>query len=174
MHIVASTRYGNGEGLHVPVPQDCLGLSDRPTIQLAALRPDIESKPSIGDAALVRRRAGLGVLVEFIGGNVVDRENELDSLGLGLFYQSSNLLRYRLVEEGVANLRGSSALGRGGKGWCMEGTDIDALKSLLEGEGHATGDNERIDLDQNTFISGKRDRWQYNWRHTLSNILSIS
>ena len=41
----------------------------------------------------------------------------------------------------------------------MKGTDINSLKSLLKGEGHATSDNERVDLDRNTFMSGKRDRW---------------
>ena len=45
---------------------------------------------------------------------------------------------------------------RGGR--CMKGTDLDALKSLLKGECHATGDNERVDLDRNTFVSDKRDR----------------
>ena len=132
MHIVASTRYGNGEGLHVPVPEDGLCLSDRLTIQLAALRPDIESKPSIGNAALVGRRAGLGVLVEFVGGNVVDRENELDALGLGLFYQPSNLLRSRLVEEGVANLRGSSVLGEGGKDGAWKGQTLTPSRVFLK------------------------------------------
>ena len=53
---------GKEKWLHVPVPEDCLRLSDRLTIQLAALRPDIESKPPIGNTTLVRRRAGLGVL----------------------------------------------------------------------------------------------------------------
>ena len=129
------------QGRHVPVPEDCLRLSDRLTIQLTALRSNIESNPSIGNTTLVRRRAGLGVLVEFVGGDVVGRENELDALRLGLFYQPSNLLGSRLVEEGVADLWGSSALGEG-EGRCMEGTNLDALKSLLEGEGHAAGDNE--------------------------------
>jgi hypothetical protein len=41
----------------------------------------------------------------------------------------------------------------------MEGTDLDAFKGLLEGEGHTTSDNERVDLDRNTFVSGKSDRW---------------
>ena len=119
IHFVASTRYlsvvvkWKEKGLHVPVPEDCLRLSDRLTIQLAALRPDIESKPPIGNTTLVRRRAGLGVLVEFVGGDVVDWENELDAFGLGLFYQPSNLLGSRLVEEGVADLWSLSALGEG-------------------------------------------------------------
>jgi hypothetical protein len=162
------------EGLHPPVPQDGLRLSDRLAIQLAALWSDIKSKPSIGNTALVRRRTSLGVLVELVGGDVVDWENKLDALGLGLFYQRSNLLGARLVEERVADLRGSSGLGEGGKGWCTEGTDLDAFKSLLEGESHTTSDNKRVDLDRNTYISGKRDRWQYNWQRTLSNIFSIS
>ena len=86
------------KGFHPPIPQDSLRLSDCLTIQFAALWSDIKSKPSIGNTALVRRLTGLGVLVELVGGDVVDWENELDALGLGLFYQPSNLLGARLVE----------------------------------------------------------------------------
>ena len=88
--------------------EDCLRLSDRLTIQLAAHRSDIMAKPSIGNTTLIRRRAGQDVLLKFVGGDVVDWENELDALGLGLFHQPSNLLVSRLVEDGAADLQGSS------------------------------------------------------------------
>ena len=124
---------GKEKRLHVPVPEDCLRLSDRLTIQLAALRPDIESKPPIGNTTLVRRRAGLGVLVELVGGDVVDWENELDALGLGLFYQPSNLLGSRLVEEGVADLWGWSVSGKtGGKDGAWKGRTLTPSRVFLK------------------------------------------
>ena len=89
---------------HVPIPQDGPRLGDRITVQLAALRSDIESKPPIRNTGLVRRLPGLRVFVELVGGDVVDGENELDTLGLCLFYERSNLLRARWVKERVANL----------------------------------------------------------------------
>ena len=139
IHFVASTRYlsvvvkWKEKGLHVPVPEDCLRLSDRLTIQLAALRSDIESKPPIGNTTLVRRRACLGVLVELVGGDVVDWENELDAFGLGLFYQSSNLLGSRLVEEGVADLWGWSVSGKtGGKDGAWKGRTLTPSRVFLK------------------------------------------
>jgi hypothetical protein len=135
-HLVAYTRYSSvvvkwKKGLHAPIPQDGFRLSDRITIRLAALRYDIDSKSSIGNAALVRRRTGPGVLV---GGDIVDRENELDILRLGLFYK---------VKEGVADLRGPRESGKGRKGWC---TDVDAF------EYYTTSDNERVDLDRKMYV----------------------
>ena len=56
----------------------------------------------------------------------------------------------------------------------MEGTDLDAFERLLEGEGHTTSDNERVDLDRGSCVSGKSYRWWMQSRRTLSNMLSIS
>ena len=87
-----------------PVPEDCLHLSDSLTIQLAALRSDIESKPPIGNTTLVPRRASLGVLVESVGGDESAGRTSLTGLGLG-FSIGPATLGSRLFEEGIADLR---------------------------------------------------------------------
>lgn len=51
--------------------------------------------------------AYLGILVELVGGDVVNGEDELDIVLLGLLDQRGYLLRASSIEEGVADLRGT-------------------------------------------------------------------
>jgi hypothetical protein len=48
--------------------------------------------------------AHLGVVRKLVGGNVVDGEVELDTLGLGLLDELGDLLRTSLVEQRLADL----------------------------------------------------------------------
>lgn len=49
--------------------------------------------------------AYLGVRGELVGGDVVDGEDDLDVLGLGLLQEGLSLAGAGLVEEGVSNLK---------------------------------------------------------------------
>lgn len=105
---------------HAPVPEDRLGGQHGLTEKLAALWACIETHPTIGDTLLLGSTASLhegvsdgtatqnisdlGVLVKLVSGDVVDRENELDIVGVCLFDESSNLFRAVLVEKGVSDL----------------------------------------------------------------------
>ncbi|KAI6777240.1 hypothetical protein HG530_001185 [Fusarium avenaceum] len=108
------------------VPEDGLGLSDGLLVELDGLVAAVKSLPAVGDTVLVGGVASVGVLVELVGSDVVDGENELNALGLGLLNEAANSLGTGLVEERV--------------------TDGDVLEGLLEGEGHATADDEGVDL----------------------------
>ena len=46
----------------------------------------------------------LGILIEFIRSDVVDRENDLNIASLGLLYERGDLLRARSIEKRLANL----------------------------------------------------------------------
>jgi hypothetical protein len=50
----------------------------------------------------------LGVVRELVGGDVVDGEVELDTLGLGLLDELGDLLRTSLVEQRLADLSESA------------------------------------------------------------------
>ena len=50
--------------------------------------------------------ADLGILVELVGGNVVNRENDLDVALLSLLDERSDLLGSRNVKERLPNLKG--------------------------------------------------------------------
>jgi hypothetical protein len=108
------------------VPEDGLGLGDGLLVELDGLLTTVKSLPAVGDTILVGGVASVGVLVKLVGGDVVDREDELDALLLGLLNEVTDGLGAGLVEEGVS--------------------DGDVLESLLEGEGHATADDEGVDL----------------------------
>jgi hypothetical protein len=108
------------------VPEDRLALLDRLSEEFPTLRSSVETHDSLGDTLLVGRRADFGVLVELVGGDVVDGEDELDVLRLGLLDEGGDLLGAVLVEERVA--------------------DRDVVEGLLEGESHAAADDEGVDL----------------------------
>lgn len=120
-----------GEGLKLEdtgwaVPEDGLGLVDGLVDELDGLLASVESQVSVGDTGLVGGGAGLRISAELVGGDVVNWQDKLDVVLLGLLDQVSDNLAASLIEQAVA--------------------DLDALKSLLEGEGHATTDDERVDL----------------------------
>lgn len=110
------------------VPEDGLGLGDGLLVEGDTLLAAVETHPAVGDTLSVGGVASLGVLVELVGGDVVDGQDDLDVLGLGLLDQLSNSLGASLVKEGAAN--------------------GDVLEGLLEGKGHATADDEGVDLVQ--------------------------
>lgn len=108
------------------VPQDGLGLTNGLLEQLNGLLTTVKAHPSIRDTILVSSEASVGVLVELVGSDEVDRQDNLDVLGLGLLDQLGNGLSTGLVEERVAN--------------------GEVVLDLLEGESHATADDEGVDL----------------------------
>lgn len=108
------------------VPEDGLGVGDGLLVELDGLVAAVKSLPAVRDTVLVGGVASVGVLVELVGGDVINGEDELDALGLGLLNEAADSLGTGLVEERV--------------------TDGDVLEGLLEGEGHATADNEGVDL----------------------------
>jgi hypothetical protein len=108
------------------VPKDGLGLGNGLLVELDGLLTAVKSLPAVGDTVLVGSVASVGVLVELVGGDVVDGEDELDVLLLGLLNEVTDGLGAGLIEEGVS--------------------DGDVLEGLLEGEGHATADDEGVDL----------------------------
>lgn len=110
------------------VPEDGLGVVNSLLVELNGLGAAVKTHPAVGNARLVSGRANLGILVELVGGDVVDGKDELDVVGLGLLDELADGLGAGLVKEGVTN--------------------ADVLESLLEGEGHATANDEGVDLVQ--------------------------
>lgn len=108
------------------VPEDGLGLVDGLGEELDRLLAAVETHPAVGNAVLVRGVASVGVLVELVGNGEVDGEDELDVVLLGLLDKVRDNLGASLIEERVA--------------------DGHVLEGLLEGEGHATADDEGVDL----------------------------
>ena len=120
-----------GELLHLEdtggtVPQDGLGLVDGSLVELDGLLAAVEAHPAVGNTGLVGGGGSVGGRAESVGGDVVDGQDELDVVLLGLLDEAGDLLGAGLVEERVA--------------------DADALERLLEGEGHAAADDEQVDL----------------------------
>lgn len=108
------------------VPQNGLGLVNSLLVQLDGLITTVKAHPSIRDTILVSGEASVGVLVKLVGGDEVGRQDNLDVLGLGLLDQLGNGLGAGLVEERVAN--------------------GEVVEDLLEGESHATADDEGVNL----------------------------
>lgn len=108
------------------VPEDGLGLINGLLVELDRLLAAVETHPAVRNTIGIGGLASVGILVELIGGDVVDGENNLDVVLLGLFDQITDSLGAGLIEEGGAN------------GHFVE--------SLLEGESHATADDEGVDL----------------------------
>lgn len=110
------------------VPQDGLSSGNGLLVQLDTLLANIETHVAVGDTVGVGGIAGLSVGGELVGRDVVDGEDDLDVVLLGLLGDFADDLATGLVEEGVS--------------------DLDALKGLLEGESHGTGDDEAVDLGE--------------------------
>lgn len=122
-----------GEGLELEdtggtVPEDGLGLSDGLLVKLDTLRANIQTHVAVGDTGGVGSGTNGGIGGELIGGDVVNGEDDLDVVLLGLLDDLADNLAAGLVEETVA--------------------DLDVLKGLLEGESHSTGDDEAVNLGQ--------------------------
>ncbi|KAJ6445317.1 hypothetical protein O9K51_00076 [Purpureocillium lavendulum] len=124
--LCAVGKVGELEDAGGAVPKDRLGVGDGLLVQLDRLLAAVEAHPALGDAVGVGGLARLGVLCELVGRDVVDGEHHLDALGLGLGHEVGHRLGAGLVEERVANGH--------------------AVERLLEGEGHAAADDERVDL----------------------------
>lgn len=122
-----------GEGLQLKdtggtVPENSLGFTNSLLVGFHTLGTDIKTKPAIGNTFGVGGAADLGISAEFAGSHVVDRQNNLDVVLLCLFNDIADGLAAGLVEQGV--------------------TDLDVLKGLLEGERHATGDDQAVDFGE--------------------------
>ena len=95
--------------------------------------------------AAQKRRTHGRVLVELVSSNEVDREDNLDVPLLGLLHEGTDLLGASLVEERVTDLRKRRRQEIDifhGRNWSYG----DVLEDLLEGEGHTTANDERVDL----------------------------
>lgn len=108
------------------VPEDGLGLGNGLLEELGGLLTAVKTHPAIGDTLSIGGVADGGISGELVGSDVVDGEDNLDILLLGLLDELGNGLGASLVEEGA--------------------TDRDVLEGLLEGESHATADDEGVDL----------------------------
>lgn len=133
-HSSVESSLGSGsEGLQLEntrgsVPKYSLGLSDGLLVGLDTVLANIQAHEAVRDALLVCGVANLRVGSELISGDVVDGENDLDVVGLGLLHDLTDDLATGLVEQTVA--------------------DLDTLESLLEGECHTTGDDQAVDLGE--------------------------
>lgn len=110
------------------VPEDGLGLSDGLLVGLDTVLANIQTHEAVRDALLICGVTNLRVGSELISGDVVDGENDLDVVGLGLLHDLTDDLATGLVEQTVS--------------------DLDALESLLEGKCHTTGDDQAVDLGE--------------------------
>jgi hypothetical protein len=122
-----------GEGLELEdtwwaVPEDGLGLVDGLVDELDGLGSGVESHPSVRNAGLIGGGASLGIRGELVAGDVVNWQDKLDVVLLGLLDQVADDLAASLIEQAVA--------------------DLDALEGLLEGKRHATADDDRVDLGE--------------------------
>ena len=124
---------GVGEGLELEdtggtVPEDGLGLRNGGLVELDGLGADIQTHVAVGDTGGISGSSDLGVGGELVGSDVVDGEDDLDVVLLGLLDDLADNLAAGLVEERVTNL--------------------DVLEGLLEGEGHGSGDDQAVDLGE--------------------------
>lgn len=108
------------------VPEDGLGLVDGGFVERDGFVAAVQTHPAVGDAVFVLCVPGLGVGGEFVGCDVVDGEDDLDVVLLGFFDEGGYGFGAGFVEE--------------------RGADRDVFERLLEGEGHAAADDERVDL----------------------------
>lgn len=120
-----------GEGLHLKdtggtVPEDGLSLGNSLLVQLDRLGADVQTHEAVRNTLGVGGGANVGIGGELVGGHVVDGQDDLDVVLLGLLDDVADDLAAGLVEEGV--------------------TDLDVLEGLLEGKGHAAGDDQAVDL----------------------------
>lgn len=108
------------------VPENSLGLVDSLLVELDGLVAAVEAHPALGNAVGIGGVANLGVLGELVGSDIVDGQDDLDVVLLRLGHEVRDGLGAGLIEQGVA--------------------DGHVLEDLLEGECHATADDERVDL----------------------------
>lgn len=88
----------------LPVPEDGAGLEDSCLEELAGLGTSIKTHPARWDTLSVGGDTSLGILVELVGRNEVNGEDDLDVVLLCLLNESVDLLGTSLVVEGVSNL----------------------------------------------------------------------
>lgn len=120
-----------GEGLELEdtrgsVPNDGLRGSDGLGELLGGAGTAVKTHPAVTDATLVGGRASVGIGSELVGSDEVDRKDNLDVVLLGVGHDIGDDLGTLSIEERVA--------------------DGHVLVSLLEGEGHATTDDETVNL----------------------------
>ncbi len=133
-HSSVESSLGSGsEGLHFEntggsVPEDSLGLGDGLLVGLDTVLANIQTHEAVRDALLVCGVTNVRVGSELISGDVVDGKNDLDVVGLSLLHDFTDDLATGLVEQTVS--------------------DLDTLKSLLEGECHTTGNDQAVDLGE--------------------------
>lgn len=88
--------------------------------------------------------ADLGILVELVCNDIVNREDDLDIILLGFLNECSDFFGSRLIEERVADLHCSVLM-------VVEKnkrTNRNILERLFESKRHTTTDDQRIDLFQ--------------------------
>lgn len=88
----------------LPIPEDGAGLEDSCLEELARLGTSIKTHPSRWDTLSVGGDTSFGILVELVGGDEVNGEDDLDVVLLCLLNESVDLLGTSLVVEGVSNL----------------------------------------------------------------------
>jgi len=107
------------------------------------------AEPVYLSATHARTKAGLpaylSILVELVGGDVVDGEDKLDVVLLCLLNEILDLLGALRVEQGGSDLS-SVPRPRHKFSW----TYLDILQGLLEGEGHTTTNDQSVDLSSAT------------------------
>jgi hypothetical protein len=108
------------------VPEDSLSLRNSLLEEITRLLSTVKSLPSIGDSISVGSVSSVGVLGELVGGDVVNRKDNLDVVLLSLLDEVTDGLGSCLIEEGVS--------------------DSDTLKSLLEGESHSSSNDQGVNL----------------------------
>ncbi len=108
---------------HGSVPDDGARAADGIGKQLDGLGADVHAHQILGDVALDEDRLGVGG--ELGSALVVDRQEELHAVGLGLGKHLLGVIKTVRLEQGLANLE---ALG------------------LLEGIGHAAADDDGVGL----------------------------
>ena len=88
--------------------------------------------------------AYLSILVELVGGDVVDGEDELDVVLLCLFNEVLDLLGSLRVKERSTDLPSAKLLSS------EFAAHLDIVQGLLEGERHTTTNDQSVDLSSAT------------------------
>src|SRR5690242_5396132 len=80
------------------VPQNGLGLADSLLVEFDRLLSAVKTHPAIWDAVLVLSVPCVGILVELVGGDIVNGQDNLDVVLLGLLCKILDGLAASLVE----------------------------------------------------------------------------
>jgi len=123
---ILSTVIPRRVNAHLPVPEDGLRIRDSCLAQFDGLLTTVQSLPSVGDTIDISGIAGIGILGELVGSDVVHGQNDLDIVLLRLLDEVADNLGTCLVKKRVSN--------------------ADTLQSLLEGERHTAADDQLVDL----------------------------